>query len=113
MKKGRNGLYIVTETGERPLSAEEERLDTFLVSLDQLRKGGRITEEVQRWAREELVGGMLGELIAEPEKFRWIKETGYWHLLYALLLDLCEVVSPEEIGRIDAGVTILTMEFGR
>src|SRR5260370_42030306 len=110
----RNGLYVVQPDGGRPLSAEEERLDALLVSLDQLRKGGPITEEVQRWAREELLGGMLGELIAEPEKFRWIRKTGYWHLVYCLLLDLSpEVVSAEEVGRIDTGITLLPMELGR
>ena len=104
MNKDRNGLQLVDDNY---LSPELAQLDTLLLVLDRLRQGPPISDEVQRWAREDAAGGMLGEMLANPKRFKWLFHTAYWSVLYSMLCDVTpEVLSHKELGHIDCGITI-------
>jgi hypothetical protein len=48
---------------------------------------------------------MLSEFLANPEAFRWIAQTGLWHVFWGLLVDLSpEVLAAKEVGQIDTGM---------
>jgi hypothetical protein len=102
-------LHIVDPEGGNPSITPEQwaLLDEFLVSLDQLRKGPPISDEVQHWAREILCDGLLSKLIAQSQEFRWVERSGYCWMVLAMLGDLApEVLTHAEIGSVDFGLSI-------
>jgi hypothetical protein len=99
-------LYFLSPEGEP--SPEEQRFDSLLMSLDSLRSGPPITEEVRAMAREEFVGGLITELINGPsnEMRAAIKQSGSLHLLFLMLRDVVpEVLSNSEYAQIDLNLT--------
>jgi hypothetical protein len=102
-------LYFLFPEGEP--SQEERRFDSLLVSLDRLRSGPPITENVRRMAREEFARGLITELINGPSKEMRtaIKQSGSLHLLFKMLLDVTpEVLSNTEYAQIDLNLTNIT-----
>jgi hypothetical protein len=85
----------------------KDQLYSIMTTLDVLMRGPPIPDQTIDFVRGSLYGGVLGDFIANPGKYKDEDlSSGQWTLLFYLLRQLTpEILSPEELNGIDLAIS--------